>query len=318
MDKFALVSDAQALSMGYYDTTKLPLATFAAGYAVCDNFFHSAFGGSFLNHQWLIAAATPRWPNAPKDQVAVLDPTGALTTDGQVTPDGYVVNTSFAVNGPYPAGIPKSELVPPQTYDTIGDRLTEASVSWAWYAGGWDAAEAGHPDPLFQFHHQPFVYFEKYAPGTAGRKNLKDEKQFLDDAANGKLPAVSFVKPIGEENEHPGYSTITDGENHALDLINAIKSGPQWKQTAIIVTYDEHGGFWDHVTPPKADRWGPGSRVPTIVISPYAKAAYVDHTKYETASILATIEHRFAIAPLADRDAKAADLSNCFDFSKTP
>ncbi|HVY47158.1 MAG TPA: alkaline phosphatase family protein [Minicystis sp.] len=318
MDKFALVSDAGGLTMGYYDTSKLPLATFAAGYAVCDDFFHSAFGGSFLNHQWLIAAATPRWPGAPSDQVAVLDAAGALVTDGAVTPDGYVVNTAFAAGGPHPDGIPAKELVPPQSGDTIGDRMTDAGVSWAWYAGGWNAAVAGHADALFQYHHQPFVYYAKYGPGTEGRSHLKDEADFLADAKGGTLPAVSFVKPSGQDDEHPGYATLAAGEQHVLDLIAAVMAGPQWKKTAIVVTYDENGGFWDHVPPPKADRWGPGSRVPAIVVSAYAKAAYVDHTKYETASILATIEHRFGLAPLSDRDAKATDLSNCFDFSKSP
>ena len=133
---------------------------------------------------------------------------------------------------------------------------------------------------------------------------------------SGGLPSVSFVKPSGIDNEHPGYTDLVTGERHTLDLINAIRSGPQWSHTAIIITYDENGGLWDHVAPPVVDRWGPGSRVPTIVISPYAKRGYVDHRRYDTTSILALIEKRWGLSPLSDRDAAADPLSGAFDFSQ--
>src|SRR5262249_44681163 len=155
------------------------------------------------------------------------------------------------------------------------------------------------PDKLFQFHHQPFVYYKTFADGTAAKKtHLKDEKDFVAAAKAGTLPAVSFVKPLGDNNEHPGYATLLTGEQHTIDLINAVKNGPDWKHTAIVVTYDENGGFWDHVAPPKGDKWGPGTRVPTFVISPLARKNYVDHTVYDTTAILATIEHRFGVDPL--------------------
>jgi phospholipase C len=92
-----------------------------------------------------------------------------------------------------------------------------------------------------------------------------------------------------------------------------VRRSPNWHDTVIIVTYDENGGFWDHVSPPAGDRWGPGTRVPTIVISPFARRHFVDHTPYETVSILAFIERRWSLAPLADRDAKANPLSGAFD-----
>jgi phospholipase C len=315
MDKFAAVSNAKGLSLGYYQTSQLPLAGLAQQYTVCDHFFHAAFGGSFLNHIWLIAAASPTFPNAPMQMKAVLDANGNLVTDGAVTPDGYVVNTSFTVNAPHPASTAAAQLVPNQTMPTIGDRLSGKNVSWAWYSGGWNAALAGTPDPEFQFHHQPFAYFANYADGTQAKADhLKDESDFVAAATAGTLPDVSFVKPIGENNEHPGYTDVITGENHTLDLINAVKNGPNWKDTAIIVTYDEHGGFWDHVAPPAGDQWGPGSRVPAIVISPYAKKGHVDSTPYDTTSILAFIEHRWKLDPLGSRDAAAADLANAFSF----
>jgi phospholipase C len=127
---------------------------------------------------------------------------------------------------------------------------------------------------------------------------------------------VSFVKPVGIDNEHPSYTDVLTGEAHVLGLIDALRAGPSWNDTAIIVTYDENGGFWDHVAPPKADRWGPGTRVPTLVISPFARTGFVDHTVYETTSILALIEHRWGLAPLSARDAAAADLTAAFDFAR--
>jgi phospholipase C len=198
---------------------------------------------------------------------------------------------------------------------TIGDRLSDKGISWAWYAGGWNDAVAGNADSLFQFHHQPFVYFAKYAEGTATRaEHLKDEQDFLAAARSGTLPSVAFVKPIGEQNEHPGYTDLIAGERHTIELIDAVRNGPNWKDAAIIITYDENGGFWDHVAPPARDRWGPGARVPTIIISPFARRGYVDHTTYDTMSILAFIEHRFALAPLGIADAAAADLTIAFDL----
>jgi phospholipase C len=316
MDKFALVSDAQGEVMGFYHTAPLPLAAEAANYTLCDNFFHAAFGGSFLNHIWLIAARTPVFPNAPGAIVAQLAADGSLIKDGAVTPDGYAVNTLFTVNQPHPA-VPSDRLVPNQTFATIGDRLSERHISWAWYSGGWNDALAGHADPLFQFHHQPFAYFANYADGTAAKaEHLRDEVEFIAAAANGDLPAVSFVKPLGPQNEHPGYADLITGENHVMDLIDAVRNGPDWPTTAIIITYDEHGGFWDHVPPPVVDRWGPGIRVPTLVISPFAKRHFVDHHRYDTTSILALIESRWRLAPLSDRDAAVENMANVFESER--
>ena len=315
MDKFALVSNAKALTMGYYKTSGLPLAAEAAKYTLCDNMFHSSFGGSFLNHIWFVAAASPVFPNAPANIIAQVDTHGNLIKDGVVTPDGFAVNTSYSVNTPHPSNAKTAELVPNQTLPTIGDRLTEKNIDWAWYSGGWNEALAGKPDPTFQYHHQPFAYFKNYADGTVGRQlHLKDESNFIDAAKNGTLPAVSFVKPLGYNNEHPGYADVITGENHALDLINAVRNCPNWKNTVIIITYDEKRGFWDHVAPPVIDKCGPGSLVPGLIISPFAKNGYIDHTQYETVSILSLIEKRWNLTPLNNRDGNAHYFENAFNF----
>jgi phospholipase C len=317
MDKFVAWSDAAGLVLSYYDATNMPEGKLAQQYTMFDNFFHGAFGGSFLNHQFLICACAPTWPEAPQNIVAQLDANGMLTKDGQVTPDGFAVNTSYSINSPHPASVTESSLlVPEQTAPTIGDRLSDQQIPWAWYSGGWNTAVAGHPDPLFQFHHQPFAYFANYADNTPGRMaHLKDEQDFYTDVAGGNLPAVAFIKPLGADTEHPGYATLMSGQQHVADLVSAIQNSPSWQDTAIIITYDEHGGRWDHVPPPTLDRWGPGIRVPAILISPFAKKGFVDHTQYDTSAILKLIEERWNLEPVADRDAQAGDLLSAFDFS---
>lgn len=326
MDRFVAWTDAGGLPMGYYDTKQLPLYPYAQSYTLADNFFHAAFGGSFLNHQWLICACTPVWSDAPDDSVVKVaqpefDAAGNLTglpKDGEVTPDGYAVNTVQPFYHPYQADTAEKDRMPPQTLPTIGDRLDDAGVSWAWYAGGWNDALAGKPDKNFQFHHQPFVYFQRYADGSSEKaEHLKDEEDFLTSLNEGTLPAVSFVKPIGEENEHPGYSTVSNGEQHAAELIERVKNSPEWGDSAIVVTYDEFGGFYDHVAPPVIDRWGPGNRVPTLIISPYARKGFVDHTLYDTTSILKFIEWRYGLQPLTDRDAGANNLLGAFQLPES-
>jgi acid phosphatase len=326
MDLFVAKSGAKGLTMGYFHTADLPLAAQAQEFVLCDHFFHGVFGGSIQNHIFLISASVALFPSAPDSLKAVLDdagvpeknPDSGVVLNGPLTPDGHVVGTVYSVNSPHPVATPAAQLLPSQTMPTIGDSLSAKGVDWAWYAGGWSDALAGTPDAggeKFQYHHQPFVYFANYADGTPARAaHLKDETDFVAAAKAGTLPPVSFVKPVGAANEHPNYANVITGEVHAQDLINAVRNGPNWKDTAIIVTYDENGGFWDHVAPPKVDEWGPGTRVPTIVISPFAKKAYVDSTVYDTTSITALIEHRWGLAALGTRDANAADLTNAFDF----
>jgi phospholipase C len=314
MDKFIAYSDAAGLVMSYYDASSLPEGQLAKQYVMADDFFHASFGGSFLNHFWLICACTPSFFNAPASAVAKVGTDGSLVSDGSVTPDGYAVNTTFTVNQPHPATTAASALIPNQSLPTIGDRLSDKGLSWAWYAGGWNDALAGHADPLFQFHHQPFAYFSRYADGTDLKKeHLKDEQEFMAAAKAGQLPAVSFIKPLGTQNEHPGYTDVTHGQQHVADLVQAVQQGPNWKDTMIVVTYDENGGRWDHVAPPKGDRWGPGTRVPAIVVSPLAKRGFVDHTQYDTTSILRTIEQRWNLAPLGARDAEVNSLAGTLD-----
>jgi len=182
------------------------------------------------------------------------------------------------------------------------------------------------PDGLFQFHHQPFDYYANYAPGTPGRAHLRDELDFdqlaqSSNATTCNLKDVSFIKPIGEENEHPGYASTHVGSDHLVDLLSMIEGSACAKDTMVIVTYDEFGGQWDHVSPPGQgnsdgphDVWGPGTRIPALVLAPNLQGSYVvDSKEHDTTSILSTIEHRFGLAPLGPRDAAVNDLSTVFN-----
>jgi acid phosphatase len=311
MDKFAAVSDAGGLVMGYYDLSQSAHWRLAKQFALGDRMFHSAFGGSMFNHTFFVCSCAFVWPDAPEAIVAKLDADGKMVKDGQVSPDGYVINTSRTAFLPAPTDTDPTRLVPPQTMPHIGDRLDAKGVSWKWYAGGYDDALAGRPDPKFQFHHQPLAYFQDLAPGTPAQKaHLQDLQDLYRDIDHGTLPQVSFYKPIGPLNLHPGYADVSDGDAHLGDLVERLQKSPLYGDMLIIVTYDENGGFWDHVSPPTRDRWGPGTRIPLIAIGPTVKPAFVDHTTYDFGSILKTIEERFDLAPLNGADGNATAMRN--------
>jgi acid phosphatase len=340
-DKFVAFADKGSLVMGYYDANaaNLPLWKIARRYTVADNFFMGAFGGSYLNHFWLVCACTPKYPNADqspaKGQIAVVEPDGAslkiadnspksaidgmpkFVRDGALTPDFYSVNTMLppyqpSAVKPAPGADPlfadpaNPSTLPPQTEATIGDLLSAKGIGWAWYAGAWQVALDGKnasPVPAFQYHHQPFNYFAAMAPGTTARaEHLRDGGlggvEFIKAIDRGALPQVTFYKPQGNLNEHPGYADVLAGDRHIADIIAHLEKSPQWRHMLVVVTYDENGGFWDHVAPPKADRWGPGLRVPAIIVSPWAKRYHVDHTQYDTTSILRFITRRFKLPKL--------------------
>lgn len=410
-DRYTTGSDALGLTQGYYATQSLPLYRYLhrrghPRYAISDAFFQAAFGGSFLNHQWLIAARTPFFAGAPAtgadDQHSIADTNGmpvnypfykatgavkdsALTETCPSTPaqhddpprnaahansvcGDWAVNTIQAMSQPYAPGTAAARRLPPQTTPTIGDRLSAARRTWAWYAGGWsnadgrvdepgwtngtgpvtrDANPRGCPDPttraantwpfcansLFQYHHQPFNYYAPYArsgengEGPAPRarmRHLRDEAEFLRAARASKkrcrLRNVSFVKPIGAENEHPGYASEPRGSDHLVSLLKAVERGACRKNTMVIVTYDEFGGQWDHTTPPGQggkpgvhDAWGPGTRIPALTIAPGLRGRFVvDRAQHDTTSVIATIERRFGLRAVSSRDAAVRDMSTVF------
>ncbi len=360
-DQFAAWSDNGGYTMGGYDGSPMKLWALAQQYALEDNFFQGAFGGSFLNHFWLVCACSPIYPNPPASRIAAVDASGTrlqvattsppsalqgpprYVNDGSVTPkhaDGnfYAVNT---VQPPYqPSGLapPASDPriadpallpLPPLTQRTVGDTLSAKGVGWKWYAGAWNQALADRgvigsgTAPDFQTHHQPFNYFARFDPTTASgaaerAAHLKDYTDLLADVQAGTLPPVVFFKPQGNLNEHPDAGDVLSGDAHIADLIAKLQAGAQWKNMLIIVTYDEAGGFWDHVAPPRADEWGPGTRIPAIVISPYARKGYVDSVPHDTTSLAKLMTRRFGLQPLAGVRAGVGDLSSALDLGQQP
>ena len=377
-DGFVAWGDSGGLVMGHYAQSRYALRLWdvAKEFVLCDNFFQGAFGGSFLNHQYLISATAPFYPNAAqsvaKAQIATLqsdDPSGtrlkpldtspasAMTGPPQfgpsaLTPDGYGVNTLAPpywptwIRDPQNPDYSKPDLpnvLVPQTHEHIGDKLSKKNIDWAWYAGAWQATleqfkdSGGIPKiPNFQYHHQPFNYFKQQGPQNPAEraKRLRDgglgdessTNRFFADAQAGKLPAVSFYKPQGNLNMHAGYADVASGDRHIARALKVLQESPQWKNMVVVVTVDENGGWWDHVAPPKGDRWGPGTRVPAIVVSPFARKGMVDHTVYDTASILRLITRVFQLetldglkqrddAMIARGQKPMGDLSNTLQFN---
>jgi phospholipase C len=338
-DWFALFTDAGALTMGYYSKAAMEetnLWRLARNYKLLDNFFQGAFGGSFLNHQWLICACAPAWTDPPDEYRSTLDPEGHPLRDLSVTAKqhgDYAVNTvqSVLLND----GAHGARLLPAQSAPTIGDRLTAKGVEWAWYSGGWNLAIKDERTPVeklafdkmrFQWHHQPFAYFARFDPKhQSGRSEraarLKDARELARDIASGRLPPVAFYKPEGARNQHPGYSNILAADREVGRLFELLQSSPMRDSYALIITYDEFGGFFDHVTPPRkpeagarADFFGPGSRVPTVIVSPFVQNK-VDSAEYETTSILKLIADRHRLDPLPSPRFQAVEsLARAFDF----
>ena len=393
-DGYAAWSDAGGLAMGHYDYAQSALYSLAKEFVLADNFFQGAFGGSFLNHQYLICACAPVYPDADtaaaKPSIAMLDKDASghylprlkladnarqsaldgppqFAKNGNIAPmnyfgDGrfYAINTMqppYQPSGNPPAGGDADDLyadpnnattLPPQSQATIGDALDVKHIDWVWYSGSWDAALAdgrrppeksrdtiyapaipgGNPD--FQAHHQPFNYYERFDPKIrAGHRaaHLKDYTALVADAGAGRLPPVAFYKPQGNLNQHAGYASVAEGDAHIADLVAKLRASPQWRHMVIVITYDEFGGAWDHVAPPHGDLLGPGTRIPALIISPFAKRGTIDHTQYDTASILRLVTRRFDLDVLPgitmrDRELAAhgappmGDLTNSLELRR--
>jgi acid phosphatase len=344
-DLFAAYSDVAGLVMGYYDASVMKdsnLWRLARRHTLLDNFFMGAFGGSFLNHQWLVCACAPVWTNPPEKERSKVDPDGRVHVDGRVPVDRRVTTVAdgdYAVNTTQSVFLndgKQSQLLESQTAPTIGDKLSEKGVHWAWYSRGWTLANKSERNrqeeeqferEKFQWHHQPLAYYERFSPLTpSGRterdKHLLDASRLADDIRSGDLPPVAFYKPVGILNQHPEYANLTAADEEVGIIAKLMEESPMRDSYAIVITYDENGGFWDHVRPPggdaagaRADRFGPGSRIPTIVVSPFARRGKVDHTEYETTSILKFIGERHRLNPLpSPRYGAVTSLARAFDF----
>lgn len=258
---------------------------YARNYLLADHMFSSMSGPSFPNHLYTVAAqdggALNNPPRAPWGCDADPDDTvEVLSADGSIT-----------------------KHAPCFDFQTLADRMETAGVSWRYYAPG-----QGQPGYIWStldaIHHIRF--------GPIWDQKVVSDHQFAEDARRGTLPAVSWLV-TGPGSEHPKHSTCV-GENWTVEQLNALMEGPDWPSTVVFITWDDFGGFYDHVAPPS----GLGIRVPMLVISPYVRKGVVSHTTYEFASMLAFVEQRFHLQALGDRDQNANNMLDSFDFDQPP
>ncbi|HZU22626.1 MAG TPA: alkaline phosphatase family protein [Terriglobales bacterium] len=298
MDQFDLVSQGNIrgdllpyTQMGEADIPNY--FAYARKYVLADRMFSDIVGPSFPNHLVTVAA----------------DNGGAVSNPNKVqgyrwgcdSDDGAVVEVAD------PSG--KISLQPPCfDMETLADSVAKNGRTWRYYAPE-DGSWGHHWLALDAIKHIRF--------SDLWSTNISPDSQFVADARAGKLPAVSWLV-TGHASEHPPDSTC-EGENWTVQQINAVMEGPQWNSTVIFLTWDDFGGFYDHVAPPPGkDSFHMGPRVPLLIISPFSKQGYVSHTTYTFASLLAFVEHQFHIPPLTQYDKEANDTSDSFDFDKPP
>jgi phospholipase C len=301
MDKFDLVShgnvDGDYMAMTQLYQADIPnYWAYAQQFTLSDATFGSTKAASFPNHLYTIMAdgaeaiANPSEPGHPKYASWGCDAVEGTTVTLQDT------------NGK------QSSVFPCFDNTTLGDRLESAGISWKSYAPVQNSAGyAWNAYDSINHIRNTSLWSERVVPFG----------NFVTDAQNGNLPAVSWLVPDTADSDHPPSSTCT-GENWAVKQINAIMQGPDWNTTAIFLTWDDFGGFYDNAVPNNPDYYGFGPRVPMIIVSPYSRAGTVVHTEYEFSSVLKFIENRFGLSTLTLRDFDASDMTDAFDFTQSP
>lgn len=311
-DKLPLNGDTLA---GYsqFDRTTLPTYfRYADEFVLGDHMFSSMYGPTFPEHLYTVAAQSGRV-------------TGNKITRGDITPGGYCDDPSERVprfkkldsdderavmRAEKIPDIPKvesywEEAEPCFDFDVLPDSLEEAGVSWRYYGN------AGFYSALLAIRH---IRFSEHW-GT----DVVREDRFMSDIRDENLREVSWVLPGVGYDEHPGARhSVCKGENWTVRHLNALMSSDQWASTAVIIVWDDFGGFYDHVPPPQLDVMGLGPRVPLLIISPWAKRGYIDSTTYEFSSVLKFIETLHGLDPLTARDTQADDMMGAFDFDQEP
>jgi phospholipase C len=268
------------VAMGYYDDRDIPYYwNLADNYVLFDRFFSSAKDGSFANHMYWVAAIPP------------------------VTERGHKLSDKLA------------------TVPTIFDRLQESGVSWKFYVQNYDPAITYRNlgtvgNRASQVVWVPLLNFDRFLDKPELSSHIVDLNQYYVDLRNGTLPSVAYVIPSGA-SEHPPQHP-SSGQRFVKTLIQELMRSSAWDSSAFILLYDDWGGWYDHVAPPQVDEYGYGFRVPGLLVSPYARKGFIDHTQLDFTSILKFIEENWDVAPLAERDSKANNFLTAFDFTKPP
>jgi phospholipase C len=233
---------------------------------------------------------------------------------------GSVYNHMYWVTGT--EGSP-SDSIPPGGFGdlpTIFDRLQRAGVSWKFYVQNYDPRitfrSRQNTDRGSQIVWVPLLDYARYLDDPKLFSRIVDLDEYHRDLRNGTLPEVAYIAPSGASEHPPG--SIQAGQRFVRTLIGSLMSSPYWTKSAFMWTYDDWGGWYDHVRPPHKDRFGDGFRVPALLVSPYARRGFVDHTELDHTSILKFIEQNWGLRPLAVRDARANNFMSAFDFSRPP
>jgi phospholipase C len=299
MDRFDLIPlgdvNGQYLAYSQLYPSDIPnYYKYAQNFVLADNMFSSVHGDSFENHLYIIAAQAGGMITQKKGAPS------SNTWGCDANPD-FLLQTLDETDGVI------SEIFPCVDFQTVADSLDNAGLSWKYYAPseGQDGYVYSTYDEINHIRNTS-LWTEHVVPDT----------QFMADAASGNLPAVSWLV-TGPANEHPPASSCA-GENWTVQQINSVMNGPDWSTAAVFLTWDDFGGFYDHVAPPPMDVYGLGPRVPLLIISPYARAGYISHTQYEFASVLKFIEDRYNLPALTLRDANANSTTDSFNFSQPP
>ena len=294
MDGFVW-AEGSPYTVGYYDERDIPnYWSYARRYTLCDRFFSSEMTGSSPNHVFTVAAQSGEINN-----IGSLKQLEAETDDD----DGF----SFA---------------------SIVRRFRGAGITWKYYVETQPATPAevkrnaglahlAYPDPKELTLWNPLPGFKRIRENPDEMARLVPLQQYFADLKGGTLPQVSWIIPDFQDSEHPP-EPLDQGMWYVTRVINALMQSPYWKNTVIFLTWDDYGGFYDHVPPPEVDAYGYGPRVPMIVISPYAKQHYVSHQTYDFTSVLKFIEQRWDLQHLTARDDRANNMADVFDFDQTP
>jgi len=288
-----------------FDQSTIPnYWAYASTYTLADHMFSSMWGPSFPNHLFTIAAQSG---SVSGDPIVSIGLQGSQWDWGCDSPPGTTVPIQSADLSKTATAYPCFEFA------TLGDRIDEAqpsnpALTWKYYS-------PGEGQPGYEWNAYDTINHIRYGPDWS--VNVVPETQFVTDALNGNLASVNWVVTPNETSDHPPGS-VCAGENDSVAKIDAVMQGPQWGSTAIFLFWDDFGGFYDHVPPPQIYTYGLGPRVPLVIISPYAKPAYVSSTVYSAASLLSFAENAFGLPPIVEADTLANNVADSFDFTQNP
>jgi len=299
-----------------------PYFQLAEQYTFGDRMFQTNQGPSFPAHQFIISGTSA--PTATSN-LFIAENAGSVPNAGGNT--GCTAPPTETVYLIDPSGNESSTMYPCADHPTLTDELNAKGISWRYYTPSAGSLWTG-PNAIQHMcgPNNPPPNATSCTGSDWVNNVVLNETQVLTDITSGKLAQVSWVIPTGVNSDHPGSTTGKGGPSWVASIVNAIGNSSYWANTAIVITWDDWGGWYDHVPPPKlvndGTSWGSGYvygyRVPLIVVSPYARAGYISHTNHDFGSVLNLIEKTFSLPSLGYADAYADDLSDCFNFSQTP